>query len=495
MNAHVKIIEATGFSLQDTNFGPDTFCIVQVTGAEKIQKTFLYENSISPKWNQDFCFSFDLSGLKTLTILIKIDDNGEADIPLSIVEIPLNEFEDNCTIDKWFKMCPVYEVKNEIQIHLRLLLTLQTISQDKLEQLMQQFQEGYKKERFNTIAKNRFFSDFTEQPKYAKPTEGPPVPLLLPQVFDIQLPMNKKRSSKGSEASKKRQPKNTNGQQDSNNPKQTKSKKKMQDIKPVPPQINVTPTLSPSQGKITQQIFGNSQIDTPIQGQAQKLFIQNVQTQPPQFSQMQQFQAQQMPQMNQIPVKQKNSIPTQQPPTYLPQQMPPINQFTMQPMNQTPGYGFQQTPLPVQKINMHPPPQMPNQSGQQIQELHGQMMPQQMMPQQIKKPLNQQTQQIGKVSGQLIQQLHSRTQMPINPNQNMTLMQQNTMYQMNPPFQNPHLHYMQPPNNKNMVYSMGSPQMISSHPQQIPPHGFSGNPIRFNSQINQFQNQTSNPQK
>ena len=116
---HVKVIEATDIPKMDLFGKADPYCILKFNDKQKY-RTKTIENTYKPVWNEEFHFEINNIMTDYLAILMKDEDRGKSDDPISKLVLHLCDFEQNTVIEKWFNAVPVKGVKKGGRIRLKL---------------------------------------------------------------------------------------------------------------------------------------------------------------------------------------------------------------------------------------------------------------------------------------------------------------------------------------------------------------------------------------
>ena len=115
MKVHLKVIEAKDLPDVDASGTCDGFCKIQF-GKQKVQ-TRIIDNSLTPKWRQQF--SFDILDFQQDFLFIQLYDHdsvGKDDL-ISNLEINPQSLQPGIIIDQWYTMHPIIK-KSIPQIHL-----------------------------------------------------------------------------------------------------------------------------------------------------------------------------------------------------------------------------------------------------------------------------------------------------------------------------------------------------------------------------------------
>ena len=115
MKVHLKVLEAKNLPVVDVSGSCDGYCKIQF-GKQKAQ-TRIIDNSLSPKWRQQF--SFDILDFQQDFLFIQLYDHdsvGKDDL-ISDLEIYPQSLHPGIIIDQWYNMHQIVK-KNNPQIHL-----------------------------------------------------------------------------------------------------------------------------------------------------------------------------------------------------------------------------------------------------------------------------------------------------------------------------------------------------------------------------------------
>jgi hypothetical protein len=115
MKVHLKLLEAKDLPVVDVSGTCDAYCKIQF-GKQKVQ-TRIIDNSLTPRWRQQF--SFDLIDFQDDFLYIQLYDHdsvGKDDL-ISDLEIKPQSMEPGLVIDKWYTMHQIIK-KSIPQIHL-----------------------------------------------------------------------------------------------------------------------------------------------------------------------------------------------------------------------------------------------------------------------------------------------------------------------------------------------------------------------------------------
>ena len=122
MQLHVRVVEATDVPKMDIFGKADPYCLLQLSSSKEVRKTKVCETTYTPVWNQEFHFPVVNQATDVLHILMKDQDRGSADDPISKIEIPLMTLVQGYVTDKWYDMQPVKGVKKGGRLRLVLHL-------------------------------------------------------------------------------------------------------------------------------------------------------------------------------------------------------------------------------------------------------------------------------------------------------------------------------------------------------------------------------------
>ena len=116
---HIKVVEATDIPKMDLFGKADPYCILRFNDKKKC-RTKTIDNTYKPVWNEEFHFEIEDLMTDHLVILIKDEDTGKSDDPISKLVLNLADFEPNTVIEKWFSAVPVKGVKKGGKIRLKI---------------------------------------------------------------------------------------------------------------------------------------------------------------------------------------------------------------------------------------------------------------------------------------------------------------------------------------------------------------------------------------
>jgi hypothetical protein len=119
MQAHVRVLEAKDIAKMDTIGATDAFCILSLNKKGE-QKTKIV-TSMTPKWNQDFCFQVTNPTSDFIHIVMK-DHDAVADDMMAILDINISALPVGMVVEHWYPMQPVDGVPKGGLLHLLLHL-------------------------------------------------------------------------------------------------------------------------------------------------------------------------------------------------------------------------------------------------------------------------------------------------------------------------------------------------------------------------------------
>ena len=118
MQLCIKLIEAKDIPTMDVS-GSDAYCVMEFIGHEKsIQKSRIIDNSLNPRWNQEFMF--DVLSINSDIFKIKMIDHDSIgkDDPISETSLQLRSLEPGVVYDKWIEMQPLGRVRKGGNLHI-----------------------------------------------------------------------------------------------------------------------------------------------------------------------------------------------------------------------------------------------------------------------------------------------------------------------------------------------------------------------------------------
>ena len=115
MKVHLKVLEAKDLPVIDVSGTCDAFCKIQF-GKQKVQ-TRIIDNSLTPKWRQQF--SFDILDFQQDFLFIQLYDHDSVskDDLIANLEINPQSMQPGILVDQWYTMHPVIK-KSTPQIRL-----------------------------------------------------------------------------------------------------------------------------------------------------------------------------------------------------------------------------------------------------------------------------------------------------------------------------------------------------------------------------------------
>ena len=117
---HVRVVEATDLPKMDLFGKTDAYCILQYANDKNLMKTKVIEKSFKPVWNEEFHFKVKDLATDQLIILMKDEDKGSSDDPISRLVISLRDLPVGEVIEKWYSCTPVKGVKKGGKLRLTL---------------------------------------------------------------------------------------------------------------------------------------------------------------------------------------------------------------------------------------------------------------------------------------------------------------------------------------------------------------------------------------
>ena len=122
MNLSVFLIEADNMPKCDIISKADPYCVLSVTGAKEKHKSKYIKDTDHPIWNESF--TFFVTDHKSQSLDIKLMDKDLLfDDPIANLTIDLSGIKPSETVDKWYDMTCVKDIKGNPRIHLTLTLS------------------------------------------------------------------------------------------------------------------------------------------------------------------------------------------------------------------------------------------------------------------------------------------------------------------------------------------------------------------------------------
>ncbi|KAH0789827.1 C2 domain containing protein [Histomonas meleagridis] len=120
MQLHLRVIEAQDIAKMDA-YKSDPYCVINLTSSNDTRRTRTIENTLNPRWNEEFHFNVPNPSMSALKILMRdkdlIKDDDMATLEIQLCALPVGQ-----VIDQWYNMIPVRRVKKGGRIHLVLHL-------------------------------------------------------------------------------------------------------------------------------------------------------------------------------------------------------------------------------------------------------------------------------------------------------------------------------------------------------------------------------------
>ena len=111
MLVHIRVIEAKDVPKMDLFGKADPYCLLQISSSRTVYKTKVIKNTYNPIWNEEFHIPVADKNNDSLHILMKDQDAGKSDDPISRLEIRISTIEVDKVLDTWYDMVPVKGVK------------------------------------------------------------------------------------------------------------------------------------------------------------------------------------------------------------------------------------------------------------------------------------------------------------------------------------------------------------------------------------------------
>lgn len=120
MQLHVRVVEATDIARMDLHKS-DPYCLVSVSSTNDTRRTRTIENTLNPRWNEDFHFNVPNPSMAALRILMR-DKDVACDDDMATLDVQLCSIAPGQVVDQWYNMLPCKRVKKGGRIHLVLHL-------------------------------------------------------------------------------------------------------------------------------------------------------------------------------------------------------------------------------------------------------------------------------------------------------------------------------------------------------------------------------------
>ena len=120
MQLHVRVVEATDIARMDLHKS-DPYCLVSLSSTNDTRRTRTKENTLNPRWNEDFHFNVVNPAMSALKILMR-DKDVSYDDDMATLEVQLCSLTPGQIVDQWYNMIPCKRIKKGGRIHLILHL-------------------------------------------------------------------------------------------------------------------------------------------------------------------------------------------------------------------------------------------------------------------------------------------------------------------------------------------------------------------------------------
>lgn len=112
---HVRVIEAKNLPNMDAVGKSDPYVALQLGDSPKV-KTDVKQDTLSPKWNQDFSFPI-VDPNATLHIIV-YDEDVASDDKMGKLDILLSSLKNDDVVDQWYPLKSASVFKKGGEIHL-----------------------------------------------------------------------------------------------------------------------------------------------------------------------------------------------------------------------------------------------------------------------------------------------------------------------------------------------------------------------------------------
>jgi len=140
LNLNVRIVEAEKLPITDANGSTDGYCVLRYNGKE--MKTKVQENTLDPKWNEEFVI--DAGGALESFLEVKLFDKDPLkDDALGKIEVPIKSMTVGKVSDEWFPLIPIIKLPEPLEIKTRIHVVYQLSEKGKtpFEDIIWNFQQ------------------------------------------------------------------------------------------------------------------------------------------------------------------------------------------------------------------------------------------------------------------------------------------------------------------------------------------------------------------
>lgn len=113
---HVRVVEATDIAKMDSNKS-DPYCVLSLTQTNCTQSTRAIQNTMYPRWMEEFHFPVINPATATLSILMR-DRDISYDDDMANLNLPLCSMPVGQVMDQWYNMIPVGRARKGGRLHL-----------------------------------------------------------------------------------------------------------------------------------------------------------------------------------------------------------------------------------------------------------------------------------------------------------------------------------------------------------------------------------------
>ena len=121
MQLHLRVLEALDIAKMDFFSKTDPYCIIELSSGGQRKRTRTVNNTLKPRWNEEFVFNVTNIATDSLQITMYDKDVG-TDEAMSRLSVQLTSLPVGRVLDQWFDMNPARGVKKGGRIHLILHL-------------------------------------------------------------------------------------------------------------------------------------------------------------------------------------------------------------------------------------------------------------------------------------------------------------------------------------------------------------------------------------
>jgi hypothetical protein len=118
----VRLVDCSSIPKTDGPHRPNAFCLLRLSGSDRVHCSSVCPNSFTPHWHEEFYFPTTDISKEALFILLKSEESNDADVTLSALEIQSGEMRFGEPGEHWFEMTPIFPFKKGGRLRLAFAL-------------------------------------------------------------------------------------------------------------------------------------------------------------------------------------------------------------------------------------------------------------------------------------------------------------------------------------------------------------------------------------